>query len=94
MVKLGDRIEVIGIGRRFIQLVHGATGFGTVVHVAYQGEVETSDFPNKTFYEQTFPNQMNHGVFYTDEGLGEGSDPLYVDPADVRVIEEESDNEE
>ena len=94
--RVGDRIEVTGIGRIFVDMVPGTTGKGRVVHVGTNGVMESSEFPNRERYEEMFPGQMAHGVFYMDEGLEDDGpySPLFVAHEDAQVIEEEPENEE
>jgi hypothetical protein len=84
MLKVGDKIKVVGLGEMFVSLVEGATGTGIVVHIGRDGVIETSDFPEHDQYKEFFPEQYNDGIFYTDEGTGQA---LWIAPEDYEIIE-------
>jgi hypothetical protein len=85
MLKVGDKIEVVGMGKMFVDLVEGATGVGTIVHIGRNGVIETSDFPEHDQYKTYFVEQYNNGIFYTDEGTGQN---LWVALEDAEAITE------
>lgn len=85
MVKVGDKVKAVGMGKAFIELVHGATGEGEVIHVGYgDGTVETSDFPEKEAYKIAFPSQYEKGVFFRDTGTDQA---LYLLIEDTEIVE-------
>lgn len=91
MPVLGDRIEAIGMGKMFVDFVPGATGFGEIIHIGEHGETQSSEKftqAQRRMYEDLFPTQYNHGIFYIDEGVGPHQ-PLYLDFSDVQLANQE-----
>jgi hypothetical protein len=85
MLKLGDKIQAVGMGAIFVGLVDGATGTGTVVHIGREGVVETTDFKEHDQYKEYFPEQYNDGIFYVDEGTGQA---LFLVEEDAELVTE------